>query len=129
MKGQTFILNPRNRDFVKNLIDQVRDGFVVNIREQKRSLEQNDKMWAMLSDVSRAMPEGRKLPPEMWKAVFMRGLGHEVEFLADLDGNPFPIGLRSSRLTKPQMSDLIEFIYSEVAKRGWNVKWSDEVAP
>lgn len=126
MKGQTLITTSRNRDYIKSMIDQLRDGMVINIREQKRTTEQNDKMWAMLSDISRAKPDGRMMPPEMWKAVFMRGLGHEVQFVADLDGNPFPIGLRSSRLTKSQMSDLIEFMFSESAKRGWDIKWGDE---
>ena len=54
---------------------------------------------------------------------FMQACGHEVAFEQGLDGRPFPIGFHSSKLTKAQMSDIIEFIYSYGAKHG--VKWSD----
>jgi hypothetical protein len=54
----------------------------------------------------------------------MAALGHEVKFEMGLDNQPFPIGFRTSKLTKPEMSDLIEFIYAYASKHG--VKWSEE---
>ena len=53
----------------------------------------------------------------------MNSLGHEVAFETGLDNRPFPIGFQSSRLTKAQMADLIEFIYAYGAEH--NVKWSE----
>lgn len=124
--GQTVILaNPSNRDFAKHLIDIAPDRAVVNIRESNRTLDQNAKMWAMISDVSRAKPEGRVLRSEQWKSAFMSALGHEVQWLNGIDGHPpFPDDLRSSRLTKAEMSDLIEFIYEYGSRH--NVKWSEK---
>ena len=111
------------RLFAKTLIDRAAPNSVVKISPEKRSDEQNAKMWAMLSDISRAKPEGRAHIPEVWKCIFMAACGHEVAFETGLDDRPFPIGFHSSKLTKAQMSDLIEFIYSYGAKH--RVLWSD----
>ena len=123
---QTIILRgPEQRALAKRLIDAAPVDGVVKIGAAKRSTEQNDKMWAMLSDISRAKPEGRMHTPETWKALFMSACGHAVQFEHGLDGQPFPVGFRSSRLTKAQMSDLIEFIYSYGSEHG--VVWSEPV--
>lgn len=111
------------RNLAKSLIDKAPDNAVVKISPERRSDDQNAKMWAMLSDVSRAKPEGRRHIPEIWKCIFMAACGHEVAFEQGLDGKPFPIGFHSSKLTKAQMSDLIEMIYSYGAQHG--VQWSD----
>lgn len=125
MSRRTAILRgPRQRAYAKSLIDDAPQGAVVTIREAGRSIEQNAKMWAMLWDVSRAQPEGRKHTPEMWKSIFMHALKHEVQFAIGLDGEPFPVGFRSSRLSKAQMADLIEFIYWYGAQHG--VGWTEE---
>lgn len=122
--SQTIILRgAMQREFAKALIDKAPIDAVVKISEAKRSDDQNAKMWAMLSDISRAKPEDRKHTPEVWKCLFMNALGHEAAFEMGLDSRPFPIGFQSSRLTKAQMSDLIEFIYAYGAQH--NVKWSE----
>ena len=77
----------------------------------------------MLTDVSRAKPEGRKATVEVWKCLFMQALGHESRFEMGLDGRPFPIGFQSSRLSKREMADLISFIDAWGSERG--VVWSE----
>jgi hypothetical protein len=91
---------------------------VLSIREATRSLDQNALLWSVLSDISRAKPEGRCHTPEVWKCLFMSACGHAVQFEMGLDGKPFPVGFRSSKLTKAQFSELIEFIYSWCAEKG-----------
>lgn len=126
MKGQTVILaGSDQRQLAKALIDRAPANARVNVREQTRSTEQNDKMWAMLSDISRAKPMGWKKTPDQWKGIIMHTLGHESRFETDLNGEVFPAGLRSSSLTKAQMSDLIEFMYAFGAQN--NVAWSEPV--
>lgn len=123
--AQTVILHgPSQRSFAKSLIDRAPVGAVLTIREAARSTDQNAKMWAMLSDISRSKPEGRCHTPEVWKSLAMHACGHQVQFEHGLDGQPFPIGFRSSHLTKSQMSDLIEFLYAYGAMH--NVIWSDD---
>lgn len=122
--SQTVILHGASqRSFAKDLIDRAPADAVVTIRAAKRSVDQNAKMWAMLSDVARAKPGGRHWPPETWKAAFMHFLGHQVQFCEGLDDTgPFPIGFRTSRLTVPQMADLITCI-QEYGDRH-NVAWT-----
>lgn len=122
--AQTVILHGNSqRDLAKRMIDVAPPQAVVTIREAKRTSDQNDKMWAMLSDVSRAKPEGRTHTPETWKALVMHACGHETQFEIGLNGQPFPVGFRSSRLTKAQMSDLIEWLYAYGAEHG--VVWTE----
>lgn len=124
MTGQTVIIRgDSQRSLAKQLIDIAPIDAVVNVREATRNLDQNAKLWAMLSDISRAKPDGRTHTAEVWKALFMNACGYEVQFLHGLDGNPFPAGFRSSRLTVRQMADLITFVAAYGDERG--VKWSE----
>lgn len=123
--GQTIILHGERARFqARRLIDVAPPGAVVNVRLPRRTTDQNARLWAMLSDVSRAKPEGRDYPPEIWKALFMASCGHKVRFEPGLDGEGVvPIGFRSSRLTKAEFSDLIESIYAYGSRHG--VEWTE----
>lgn len=123
-KGHTVTLSSRYaRQRAHQLIERAPDGHVCRIDPPTRSLPQNDKMWAMLTDISMAKPEGRRMTPEQWKCVFMQACGWEVQFLEGLDGQPFPAGFRSSRMTVKQMADLITFIAEYGDRHG--VRWTD----
>lgn len=124
--AQTVILRGKSqRDFAKRLIDMAPADAVVSIREATRSNDQNAKLWAMLSDISRAMPEGRRWTPETWKAALMHSLGHQVQFCEGLDNSgPFPLGFRSSRLTVKQMADLITCVLEYGDRHG--IQWTDK---
>jgi hypothetical protein len=117
------IRSQSQRDFAKMMIDRAPVNAVVTIKEAVRTVPQNDRLWAMISDVSRAKPEGRMHTPEVWKCLFMNSCGHAVQFELGLDGKPFPVGFRSSRLNKSQMSDLMEFVAEYGSRHG--VVWSD----
>lgn len=122
--AQTVILRGlEQRALAAGLIQAAPKDAVVTIREATRNADQNAKMWAMLSDISRAKPEGRRWTPETWKAAFMHALGHQVQFAEGLDGaGPFPVGFRSSRLTVRQMADLITCIAEYGDRHG--VRWT-----
>lgn len=123
MTGQTIILRNSTRNRAISLVNCAPDGAVLNIRAATRTGEQNDKLWAMLSDISRAKPDGRDYPPEIWKSLFMAEVGFKPRFEPSLDGRGVvPIGYKSSRLTKAEFSDLIEAIYAYGAEHG--VPWS-----
>lgn len=124
MTGQTLILSSQwARGKAKELIDRAPPGAVLNVREAKRTTEQSDKMWAMLGDISRAKPMGRRHTPDDWKAIAMNACGWECQFIEGLDGRPFPQGFRSSKMTKSQMSILIEWLYAFGADH--QIQWSD----
>lgn len=123
--GQTIRLTGvGNRVVAHRWIDIAPLGAVVNVRGPTRTNAQNDKMQAMLSDIARAKPGGRTLKTEHWKCLFMDAVARETGNAAftalwepGLDGEGVVnLGHRSSRLTKPEMSDLIDFMQA----------WGDE---
>ena len=123
MSGHTVILRA-NRETAHRIVDCAPAGSIMKVAKPKRSIGQNDKMWAMLTDISVQQPNGRKHTAEQWKAIMMNACGWEVQFLEGLDGQPFPSGFRSSKMTKAQMMDLITFIQAQGDE--WGIRWTDE---
>lgn len=93
-------------------------GFRIEFKEPKRSDEQNDRMWAMLAEISQqGTINGKQYDPDQWKCVFMKAMGKEAQFLPTLDGNSFfPTGFRSSDLSVREMSDLQTFMEAWAAE-------------
>lgn len=102
--------------------------YLLEIKEPKRSDEQNAAMWGLLAQITRQRPihNGRQMTSDLWKTVFMDALGHEVDYCASLDGTRiFPLGHRSSQLTKAQFSDLLELMLAWCAAEGLTVEHFD----
>ena len=117
-----------NDDMRAKAIDWVRRAphdTRVEFKGPKRTLDQNSRMWAMLTDVSRQHKlHGRPYTPDQWKVIFMHACGREVQFLPALDGSGFiPWGQSSSYLSKEEMTALIEFMFAWGAENG--TVWSD----
>lgn len=96
-------------------------GTRLEFKGAKRTLPQNDRMWAMLTDVASQKDHcGRRYPPDIWKRLFMHAMGREVQFIPALDGGGelLPIGFSSSDLSKGEMSELIDFIAAWGAQNG-----------
>jgi len=126
MNGQTLILSgDRQRQLAKSLIDRAPPMAVLNIREAKRTNDQNAKWHAMISDIARAKPDGRVYDVPTWKALLMSDAGFKPIFQPSLDGQGVvPIGFKSSRLRKSEFSDLIEATFAFGARH--NVVWSSD---
>jgi hypothetical protein len=100
------------------------DGTRVEFKASKRSIPQNDRMWAMLTDVATQLPwHGVKLSPDDWKLIFLDALKREVRTAPSLDGTGFVNLTRSSDLSKEEMSDLMELISMFGAKH--DVKFAE----
>jgi hypothetical protein len=122
--AQTVILRGlEQRALACALINAAPAKSVVRISSPTRNLDQNAKLWAMISDISRAKPEGRVHTPEVWKCLFMAACGHVVRFEMGLDNRPFPVGFSSSRLTKSEFADLITTVQEYGDRMG--VVWSE----
>jgi hypothetical protein len=122
--AQTVILRGlEQRALACELIRAAPVNATVTIKPESRNLDQNAKLWAMLSDVSRAKPEGRMHTPEVWKCLFMNALGHETRFEMGLDNRPFPVGFSSSALSKRDFADLITFVQEYGDRHG--IAWSE----
>ena len=89
-------------------------GTRIEFKKPKRTIPQNDRMWAMLTDIaSQKEHAGRKYTPDQWKVLFMHACGREVQFIPALDNSTFiPWGQSSSDLSKEEMAALIEFMFA-----------------
>ena len=97
----------------------------VEFKGPKRTLPQNDKMWAMLTDVATQLRwHGKPMVADDWKKVFLDGLNREMRLVPNLDGTGWVnLSNSSSDLSVEEMTNLIELIYAFGANHG--VVWSD----
>lgn len=100
----------------------------LSIKPERRTDLQNARLWAMLTDISKQVEwYGKRLTAEDWKHVFTASL-RKLSVVPNLDGTGFvALGLSTSRMTKAEMSDLMELMSAFGAERG--VKWSDPALP
>lgn len=92
----------------------------VTFQGPKRTMPQNDRFWAMLTDLSEQLVwHGQKLSPEDWKLVTMSGLNQEMRLVPNMAGNGFvPLGRSSSRLSVAEMKELQDLIEAFGAQHG-----------
>ena len=106
----------------------VADRWELVLRERKRSLPQNAKLWACLQDIAdqcELVINGRpqKASKEDWKQVFTAALARENRMALGLDGGVVVLGTSTSRMRKTEFSDLLEMIHAYGAEH--EVHWSD----
>lgn len=92
----------------------------MEMKAPRRSLPQNDRLHAMLTDLSRAVLwHGVKLSVDDWKLLFLDALKRELRTIPNLEGNGFVnLGRRTSDLTVSEMSDLIELVFKFGTEHG-----------
>jgi hypothetical protein len=114
------ILDTADRERALRWIAHAPYGTRLEFKATKRTLDQNSRMWAMLTDVATQLAwYGRKMPTADWKLVFMDALKRELRIVPNIDGTGFVnLGQSSSDLSKGEMSDLIELIFKFGAEHG-----------
>lgn len=92
--------------------------FILSIKPETRSLAQNARLWAMLTEISQQVDwYGRKLTPEEWKHVFSASLKKQ-DVVPGLDGGFVVLGLSTSKMTRAEMSDMQELMEAFGAQQG-----------
>jgi hypothetical protein len=95
---------------------------VVEAKRETRSLEQNSRLWALLTDVSKQVDwYGHKLTPEEWKDVFTAALKKE-KVVPGINGGFVVLGQSTSKMSIPEMVELQTLI--EAFGSDKDVKWS-----
>lgn len=122
------IRGQRDRERAHQLVEKCPYGARIEFKAAKRTLPQNDKMWACLTDVARQVKwHGLTLTPDDWKLIFLDGLKKELKIVPNIDGTGFVnIGRSSSKLTKQEMADLIELILMFGANHEVNWSYKEE---
>ena|SRR3990167_2257223 len=96
------------------------NGTRIEFKASKRTLPQNDRFWAMLSDVAEQLEwHGIKIKAADWKLIFLDALKREIRMVPNIDGTGFVnLGRSSSDLSKSEMGDLMELMAAFGAAHG-----------
>ena len=122
-KQTFFLINPQVKQNAMQAIKMASEDMICDIKKKTRSLEQNAKMWAMLAEVSDQVNwYGNKLTSDEWKDVFSASLKSQ-KVVPGIDGGFVVCGQRTSKMTKSEMTELIELMMAFGAERG--VKFAD----
>jgi hypothetical protein len=107
-------------------------GYAVTVAEPSRNLGQNAAMWPILEAFSEQLVwpvNGRmeKLTAEEWKSLLSAAFRKEQRIAQGLDGGFVMLGQRTSRFSKREFSEWLEFLHSVAADRGVTV-YEEQVA-
>lgn len=117
-EAQTFrMVHHAARDGAVRAVKAAPEGYVVVVRPPNRSLDQNSKFHALVSDITKAKPtwKGVNMDAEDWKQILVLShaiatAGGSVRMVPDLEGHGY-IQLREStaKMNKGRGSSLIEY--------------------
>lgn len=112
------LANDKVRERAAHWIKIAPVGTRVTFQAPRRSLDQNSKLWASLTDIATQLVwHGQRYSPEDWKDLLMASL-RQARWMPAEDGGMVPIGMRTSDLSKGEMSDLLEIIMAFGANHG-----------
>lgn len=96
----------------------------VEFKGPKRTLPQNDKLHAMITDIQTQMLwHGQRLSMADWKLVFMAALKQETRIVPNIDGTGFvQLGRSTANLSTQEMSDLFLIVEAFAARYGVKMK-------
>lgn len=116
------LITPADRARCIDWIRRAPAGSRVEFNGPTRSLPQNAKMWAMLTEISQqVMWHGERLTPENWKDLFTASLrGYRI--VNGIDGGLVPIGMRTSSMSKAELAELLELITAFGVQHGVEFK-------
>jgi hypothetical protein len=114
-----------DRKLIQKWAANVDVGTCVEFAEGPRRTDaQNDRMWAMLGDISKQVEwYGQYLKDEDWKDMFTASL-RRLRVVPGIDAGTFiPLGMRTSKMRKGEMSDLLTLMAAFGDEH--NVVWSE----
>lgn len=116
-----------DRERVAHWVKMVPDGTRVEFIAALRSLPQNKRMWAMLTDVAEQVRwHGLRLKPDDWKEIFSSSLSRELRMVPNLDADGFvQLGRSTSNFSVEEMSCMIELMFAFGANPDHFVTWKD----
>ena len=100
------------------------ENYRVEIRERTRSLDQNAAQWPILQAFSEQLKwpvngEMVTLEPDEFKDILTAAFfGESVRLAQGLNGGVVMLGKRTSKFTKTEFSEWLEFLHATAAARG-----------
>ena len=132
MSKQTFVMaHDLARRRAVAAVVEAPAGHIITVAPPGRSLDQNAAQWPLLDAFSRQLlwPVNGAMvamSPEEWKDVLTAAFrGESVRLAMGLNGGVVMLGMRTSKMSKKQFSDWLEFLRATAADRDVQL---DEVA-
>ena len=118
-RATVIIRGKTDRDLIAKWARNVAEGTVVEFKSARRSNDQNALLWSRLGEISRGVIwYGQKLSAEDWKDVMTASL-RKARVVPGLDSGSFvPLGMRTSDMTKDEMTALLDLIDAFAAQHG-----------
>jgi hypothetical protein len=118
-RATVIIRGPADRSLIAKWAANVAEGTVVEFKSARRSVDQNALLWARLGEISRGVVwYGQKLSADDWKDVMTASL-RKARVVPGLDAGSFvPLGMRTSDMTKEEMTALLDLIDAFAAEQG-----------
>lgn len=125
-RATIFLTTDADRKKAASWVRQAPAGTRLDFVENKRTVDQNSRMWVLLTAVAdQLLWHGQKYNTSEWKDYFMHALRGEKWMPAE-DGGMVPIGRSTSKLTKDEHSELTALIEAFCARQGIDTR--EEVA-
>ena len=115
-KSYYVLAHDQARQNAKLAIDAAPEGYVVEIKEQSRTLDQNAAQWPILDAFAKQKQwpvNGQMcwITAEEWKDVLTAAFKNEQVRLAQgIDGGVVMLGRRTSKFGKKQFSEWLEYL-------------------
>lgn len=112
-------------------VEDAPEGYVITVSEPTRNLEQNAAQWPILqafADQLQWPVNGSMewLTPEEWKDILTAAFKREtVRVAMGLDGGMVMLGSRTSKFSKAQFSEWLDFLNATAAARGVEVDYME----
>jgi len=108
-------------------VQEAPEGYVVTIVEPNRTLDQNAAQWPYLEAFSRQLQwpingQMQKISADDWKDILTCAYRNEVPRVAmGINGGMVLLGQRTSKFSKKDFSEWMEFLVATAADRGVTV--------
>lgn len=133
------LLSNKDRARAALYIEKAPQGTYVRFKHNKRSKDQNSRMWVLLGFISKQMvwipgeefgyihiskigenmlPFVSRFSADDWKDYFCYVLSFEARWMPAENGGMIPLGFRTSQMDKPEHSDLTTLIEEFGARHG-----------
>ncbi len=124
MKQVFYLAHNQARQNALQAVKTAPDGYKVTIAEPGRSLDQNAALWPILDAFSKQLQwpvNGAmvSLSADEWKDILTAAFTRETARIAQgLDGGVVMLGQRTSKMSKKQFSEFLDFVHATAAARG-----------
>lgn len=130
MKYPPYHITPASRARIHEAIDSAPDGYVVQIQEETRTLEQNRLLWPILqlwSKHKQANVNGHwiKITREAWKILLIADWRHEEATQPQMAITPggviVPLGFETHAMPKSEFTRFLSWLIAETQNAGMDL--------